>query len=1004
MPGSLQRRLRTVGLAAQNALEIMRYGRLSATPHGAPHDVVHQAEHYRLRRYIRPPAGTDAITPMPLVLVPPLMVTAEVYDMAPDVSAVRALLGRGVDVWLVDFGAPEREQGGMARTLDDHVRAIDDALSRVIAATGRDAHLCGYSQGGMFAYQVAAYRGSRGLASLITFGSPVDIHRNIPRLDDALAEPLFAGLRAIIARPLERIEGLPGKVTSTGFKVLSARKELRQLVDFVGKLHDRQALEQREGRRLFLGGQGFVAWPGPALRTFVDDIIVENRMLSGGFVIDGRTLSLTDIRCPVLYFAGLRDGMARPAAVRGIRKAAPHAEVHEVLVKAGHFGLVVGSTALEITWPAVIDWLRWRERLGPRPASLEPPRTARDHDAHDAHDAHEDRELTLAGARFDVELFYDVIAGGARTLWNRLGNAARELNGTMHDLRVQVPHLSRLRAIAPDTVISAGKMLAEQAAAIPDKTFFLWKGRAFSYADANRRVDSVVRGLIACGVRPGQRVGVLMASRPSYLSIITALNRLGAIAVLISPDTKGGALPHAMNAGDVTALVTDPDNARRARAASPADQASFIPAFIPILVLGGGPARRIADAHGGIIDMETIDPAAVELPAWYAPDAGRASDLAMIIFSTGRTGAPRASYISNHRWAFSAFGAAAAATLTPRDTVYSSLPLHHAAGSLVAAGSALVGGARLALAMPFSPDTFWDQVRRYGATVVFYAGEMCRPLVDAPAHAADSSHPVRLLAGSGMRVDVWRRLIERFGPVGVLEFYASTEGSAVLANASGQKIGSLGRPIPGSAELAVVGHDPITGAFETDERGRLVRCGADRPGMLLSRMDDSHPGRHIAQGARASQIRRDVFATGDTWLVTGDVVRRDRDGDYWFVDRASDMVVVDGRAVATPAIEDALYGLDDVELAVVYGVEVDGQTVLVASVITRRRGVLDAELLTVQARLLAPEERPRLVRCVDSVPMTEGHRPQKSLLRQQGMSPGDRVLCYDAAAERYQAR
>src|SRR5580692_1092827 len=140
------KRVRRLGLAWQNALEIARAGRLTA-PYGAPFEVIHEEPVYKLRRYARESQAVDA----PLLLVPPLMIASEVYDISPDVSAVAFLAGQGVDVWLVDFGAPEREEGGMNRTLDDHVRAVAEAIDRVRAATGRDVHLCGYSQGGMFA-------------------------------------------------------------------------------------------------------------------------------------------------------------------------------------------------------------------------------------------------------------------------------------------------------------------------------------------------------------------------------------------------------------------------------------------------------------------------------------------------------------------------------------------------------------------------------------------------------------------------------------------------------------------------------------------------------------------------------------------------------------------------------------------------------------------------------------------------------------------------------------
>src|ERR1700753_1677164 len=163
------KRMRRVAMAWHNALEIARAGRLSA-PYGAAFEVVHGEAVYKLRRHPRVGDDTDDSLAAPLLLVPPLMVAAEVYDIAPDVSPVVFLSRAGVDVWLVDFGRPEREAGGMDRTLDDHVRAVSDAIERVRAATGRDVHLCGYSQGGMFCYQAAALRRSDGIDSIMAFG------------------------------------------------------------------------------------------------------------------------------------------------------------------------------------------------------------------------------------------------------------------------------------------------------------------------------------------------------------------------------------------------------------------------------------------------------------------------------------------------------------------------------------------------------------------------------------------------------------------------------------------------------------------------------------------------------------------------------------------------------------------------------------------------------------------------------------------------------------------
>jgi putative long chain acyl-CoA synthase len=977
--GAIERSVKRVRMGAENALEIMRLGRL-AERRGVPFEITHRDANYKLRHYAPELAvGTDR---PPLVLIPPLMLTAEIYDVAPDLSAVDTLAARGIDTWVIDFGAPEREEGGMHRTLDDHVRAVADAIRRVRAATGRDVHLAGYSQGGMFAYQACAYLGSEGVASLITFGSPVDTHKSLPRVSQNLTARLIRVLEPVVGSALKRIEGLPGFLTSTGFKLLSPVKEVEQLFDFVKKLHDRQALEKREIRRRFLAGEGFVAWPGPALLKFIDEFIVHNRMVRGGFVIDGKSVTLADIRSPVLYFVGSRDDIARPAMVRAITRAIPGGELYEATVPAGHFGLVVGSTAMRDTWPTVIEWLKWREGAGARPRLLavaEPdePMTA------------EEEEIEVEDAAFDepieVELFSDAVRGTAEQLWRRLGERFEDLGESVDNLRFQVPRLTRLRDITAETRVSFASSLAEQAEKIPERTFFLWKGRAFSYADANRRVESVTRGLLDVGVRPGQHVAVVMRGRPSHLSMVTALNRIGAVAVLISPDVTDADLERALALDTVQLLATDPENAERARRVYPGK----------VIVLGGGGPNR--ELPSGVIDLERIDPDAVRVPEWYRPNPGLAEDLALVFVTVGHGTPGRAARITNRRWAFSALGAAAACTLAPRDTVYCCLPLHHPAGLLVSVGSALVAGSQLALATEFEPAVFWSEVRRYGATVAFYAGELCRQLVNAPPSAAELSNPLRMFAGSGIRADVWREVVGRFD-AGVLEFYASTEGNLVLANAAGDKIGALGRPLPGTSELALVAWDFEHEDFERDAQGHARSVDTNEPGLLVARLETG------TAGEREARVLEGLFEPGDRWFVTGDLLRRDEDGDYWFVDRASDVIRTAAGPVHPRALEDTLYGLGDVALACVYDLELPGVPgeVVAAAIVPKAGREIDLARLLGEIELHhAPRDRPEIVRVLDEMALTDGFRPIKPLLRQAGLGGEGRTFRYDPSRRSY---
>ena len=547
-----------------------------------------------------------------------------------------------------------------------------------------------------------------------------------------------------------------------------------------------------------------------------------------------------------------------------------------------------------------------------------------------------------------------------------LGNRFEDFAHSADALRYQLPRLLHLQRLEDGTRVSFSRSLAKQAERIGDQTFFLWKGRAFSYADANRRVDAVVRGLFHAGVRRGHRVAVLMQPRPSFLSVVTALGRLGAVAALISPELSAPDLRAALSAAEVTRIIADPDTAAHVRENSE----------LPIWVLGGGGPNRSLPA--GTHDLEKVDPKSVELPATLSLDSGRAEDLALVFVTAGHGLPPRAARITNRRWAISAWGAAAAATLTDNDTVYSCLPLHHPSGLLVSVGSALVSGTRLALATHFDPSTFWREVRGYGATVTFYAGEMMRELLEAPQTEDERHCPLRLMAGSAMRKAHQERVQARFG-VGVLEMYASTECPLVLANASGKKLGALGRPLPGSSQPLLLEWDFEREDFARTNTGGARLASVGEPGLLLARVeaDRLSPARQ--------RVLSSVVEPGDAWFVTGDMLRQDDNGDYWFVGRAGDVIRTVKGPVYPREIEDVLYLLPEVAIAAVYALPAEsGPEPIAASI------VFDGPPLSLEAvrnhlaEHLPDHAVPQVLRVSDELPLTDGFRPIIPLLQKRG--------------------
>jgi putative long chain acyl-CoA synthase len=969
LPKTLTAPVGRLGAAAQNALEVARFGGLTTDEEPSPYEVASEQRVYRLRHYY--PGASKRPGP-PVLLVPPMMLAAEVYDVSPSTSAVSLLRQNGADPWVVDFGAPEREEGGLERTLADHVLAVSDAVDRVRAVTGEDVNLAGYSQGGMFVYQAAAYRRNQGLASLITFGSPVDTRLAMPF---GIPEQLASGLAGVLADRVFHGWALPAWASRNGFRLLDPVKSMRSRVDFIMGLHDREAMLPREGQRRFLEADGWVAWPGPAMADFLRQFVAHNRMLEGGFVIEDRLLTLADIETPILSVVGTVDEIAPAAGVRAIRLAAPQAEVYELALRAGHFGLVVGSASNAITWPTVARWARWRAGDGELPDDV----TCVTDDATPAEVSPEVRNRMVYG----LELAGAVSTGMARSVLGTASRTVRSVRELARETAGQLPRLARLEQIQPSTRISLGLLVDERRRKAPDDVFFLFENRGYTTRETNERIDNVVRGLISIGVRQGEHVGVLMGPRPTALALVAAISRLGAVAVMLRPD---GDLAREAELGQVTRIISDPERASLAAGLGK----------VHTFVLGGGGGPRDLGVPL-TTDMEQIDPAAVELPSWYRPDPGRASDLAFILF-TGEGARTRMSRISNRRWALSAFGTASSAALGGSDTVYCITPLYHPSGLMMSIGGAIAGGARLAVGTSFDPSTFWEEVRRYGVTVASYTWTLLHDLVQAPQQPGERHHPVRLFIGSGMPRGLWRRVQERFKPARVLEFYAATETGAILANVSGSKPGSMGRPLPGTAQVRVAAYDIAARKLILARDGFARECATGEVGLLLARMRRSDQ--------TGTTPLRGVFSREDAWVTTGDLFRRDSDGDLWRVDSLNDVVLTADGPAATVPIRDALGEIPAVDLAVAYGVVPDGAEypIAIAAVTLRDGHELQARDIGRALAACDPHGRPAIVHVVDRIPVTTWYRPITGPLREAGVpEPGEGRLAWyrDASGESY---
>ncbi len=257
----------------------------------------------------------------------------------------------------------------------------------------------------------------------------------------------------------------------------------------------------------------------------------------------------------------------------------------------------------------------------------------------------------------------------------------------------------------------------------------------------------------------------------------------------------------------------------------------------------------------------------------------------------------------------------------PEDRMYDCLPLYHSIGGVVAPGSVLVSGGSVVIREKFSASRFWDDVVSQRCTLFQYIGELCRYLANAPPHPLERHHELRLCVGNGLHADVWSRFQDRFAIPRVFEFYAATEGTVSLYNVEG-KIGAVGR-VPSfmahRSPAALVRHDTETGEPFRNATGFCEPVVQGEAGELIGRLtsDPAQAAQRFEGYTSAAEserkILRDVFKPGDLWQRTGDLMRQDEQGFFYFVDRVGDTFRWKGENVATTDVAAAVSSAPGVE-------------------------------------------------------------------------------------------
>ena len=473
----------------------------------------------------------------------------------------------------------------------------------------------------------------------------------------------------------------------------------------------------------------------------------------------------------------------------------------------------------------------------------------------------------------------------------------------------------------------------------PDKEAIVFEDSSMTFAEVDKLANRVAHWAHAQGLRNGDVVALDMENRLEFVPTWLGLSKAGIVVALINCHVKAKALVHSIGAAKTKAVIFGTELA-----------ATFAPVSAQLkrdgralFSFGPGPVPPFADG--------SLDAALARVPDTPAPRAWRAGrgmlDSFAFIYTSGTTGLPKACLIKHSKYYTFGKCIPAAFEIKPSDRLYCTLPLFHTAGGGLGMGAMIVHGCTLVLRRKFSARAFWSDAKKHRCTVVQYIGELCRYLLATAPGSDDKSHGVRLALGNGLRPDVWPAFQRRFAIPEIGEFYAATEGNVALLNHSknGQGQGAVGRA--GWLVRKIQGFKLVKFDIENEVplRGPDGFCrevGVGEPGELLGPIIASKPSTRFEgytdAKATAKKVMTDVFKKGDKYFRTGDLVKYDAQGYFYFCDRIGDTFRWKGENVSTTEVAEVVSTFPNVLEANVYGVQIPGKDGRACCVALRTEG------------------------------------------------------------------
>ncbi|XP_041826932.1 long-chain fatty acid transport protein 6 [Melanotaenia boesemani] len=517
----------------------------------------------------------------------------------------------------------------------------------------------------------------------------------------------------------------------------------------------------------------------------------------------------------------------------------------------------------------------------------------------------------------------------------------------------------------------------------PTKPFIIFENQTLTYRDVDRRSNQFAGALRSeVSLKQEDIVAVLMCNEPDFMCVWLGLCKLGCEVAFLNVNVKARSLLHCVRTCGARNMVVG------------ADLVHVVKEVLPDLKEDGVGVWLVdhtspSDGFNSLLDkVENMSGETLS----HIPKVDIMSNFLMI-FTSGTTGLPKAARVGHLK----AIGSMAFFDLcgaTSEDIIYITLPLYHMSASLLGIGGCIQLGATCVLKKKFSASQFWRDCVKHNVTVVQYIGELCRYLLNHPVVPEEKAHVVWLAAGSGLRTDIWRKFITRFGIKKIREGYGLTETSIGFLNYT-DEVGPIGRASyfnKLSIPFELLKYDPETYDPVRTNSGRCIPAQAGEAGILVTPLTAGNQFLGYAGNKVQSEkkLLRDVIQAGDVFFNTGDLLLRDHWNFLYFRDRIGDTFRWKGENVSTTEVSEILGFLDFIQEVNVYGVSVPGYEgrAGMAAIVLKEGLKLDGKrLFNHLVETLAVYAWPWFLRIQTSLDVTETFKQQKLKLVREGFNP-----------------